>query len=57
VAIWKKRPILGEIMEKHGNKILHSYAQDFMDVNTSHRLDERKPELIKFVRFDGQAIF
>lgn len=35
-------------MEKHGNKILHSYAQDFMDVNTSQRLDERKPELIKF---------
>ncbi len=49
-AIWKRRPILGEIMQKHGDKILHAYSRDFMDVNPSPRLDARKPELIEEVR-------
>ncbi len=49
-AIWKRRPILGEIMRKHGDKILHLYAKDFMDVNPTPGLDERKPELIAMVR-------
>lgn len=48
-AIWKKRPILGEIMQKHGNKILSDYSLDFMDVNPAPGLDERKPELIALV--------
>lgn len=48
-AIWKKRPILGEIMQKHGNKFLYDYSLDFMDVNKAPGLDERKPELIALV--------
>lgn len=48
-AIWAKRPILGEIMQKHGDKFLFDYAKDFMDVNKSPFLDARKPELIECV--------
>ncbi len=46
-AIWSRRPILGDIMRKHGQKILYRYAQDFMDVNTAPILDPAKPELIE----------
>jgi len=46
-AIWKKRPILGEIMSSHGNQTLYDYSQDFMDVNPSPGLDARKEELIE----------
>lgn len=49
-AIWRRRPVLGEIMEKHGNKTLHSYAKDFIDVNKSPLLDARKDELIETAR-------
>ncbi len=45
-AIWRRRPILGEIMQRHGGKVLYDYAQDFLDVNKSPLLDARKPELI-----------
>lgn len=45
-AIWNRRPILGEIMRKHGETYLHRYAQDFLDVNPCPILDERKEELI-----------
>ena len=45
-AIWKRRPVLGEIIAKHGGKTLENYSRDFMDVNASPRLDARKPELI-----------
>ena len=48
-AIWSKRPILGEIMQKHGAKLLSRYSEDFMDVNPAPGLDERKPELIAMV--------
>lgn len=48
-AIWEKRPILGEIMQKHGGKILSQYSEDFMDVNPAPGLDHRKPELISMV--------
>ncbi len=47
--IWQRRPILGEIMKKHGDKTLYSYTQDFLDINKSPRLDARKPELIAVV--------
>lgn len=45
-AIWNRRPILRDIMAKHGEKTLFRYSQDFMDVNKSPRLDVRKQELI-----------
>lgn len=45
-AIWEKRPVLSEIMKKHGGKTLYGYAQDFLDVNKSSVLDARKPELV-----------
>lgn len=48
-AIWHRRPILGEIMQKHGGKILSEYSRDFMDVNPAPGLDARKPELISMV--------
>jgi len=48
-AIWKKRPILGEIMQKYGDKVLSDYSLDFMDVNKTPGLDERKPEFIALV--------
>jgi len=48
-AIWKRRPILGEIMAKHGGKTLFQYSQGFLDVNPTPLLDKRKPALIKVV--------
>ena len=45
-AIWARRPILGDIMEKHGKKNLFDYSKDFLDVNPSPLLDARKEELI-----------
>lgn len=48
-AIWKRRPILGEIMRKHGEKVLSRYSIDFMDVNKAPGLDHRKPEFIGLV--------
>ena len=32
-AIWERRPVLGEIMQKHGEKSLQRYAKDFYDIN------------------------
>lgn len=49
-AIWSRRPVLGEIMTKHGGKTLYRYSQDFFDVNKSPLLDDRKPELIETAR-------
>jgi len=48
-AIWVRRPILGEIMVRRGQKALYSYAEDFFDVNPSPLLDQRKDELIEIV--------
>ncbi len=45
-AIWSRRPILGEIMRKHGDMNLFDYARDFMDVNDAPVLDPYKPEII-----------
>ncbi len=48
--IWRKRPILGDIMHKHGNKNLYEYSKDFLDVNPAPRLDARKEEFIAVVQ-------
>lgn len=48
--IWQRRPILGEIMKKHGDQTLYDYAKDFIDVNKAPRLDCRKEELITVVK-------
>ena len=45
-AIWSRRPILGEIMRRHGDMNLFDYARDFMDVNDAPVLDPYKPEII-----------
>lgn len=49
-AIWARRPILGDIMAKHGSKLLYDYTRDFFDVNKNPRLDQRKPELIEIAK-------
>lgn len=49
-AIFARRSILKNIMEKHGDKTLYEYSRDFMDVNSSPRLDARKYELITVVK-------
>lgn len=49
-AIWKRRPILGELMAAHGQRILHDYAQDFFVVHPTTRLAARQPELIATVQ-------
>lgn len=49
-AIWDKRPILGEIMLRHGDKTLYDYSKDFTDVNPAPSLDMRKPKLISVIK-------
>lgn len=48
-AVWQRRPILGDIMKKHGADTLYDYAHDFMDANPSPLLDARKHELLGVV--------
>ncbi|HVW66772.1 MAG TPA: hypothetical protein VHA78_03495 [Candidatus Peribacteraceae bacterium] len=48
-AIWSRRPILGDIMRKHGDQNILDYAMDFLDVNPSPLLDARKEELISVI--------
>ena len=45
-AVFKRRPILGEIIEKHKDQTIYEYARDFLDINSSPVLDNRKSELI-----------
>lgn len=55
--IWTRRPILGEIMQKHGEKNLFEYTKDFLDVNKTPILDTRKEELFVVVREMAVARF
>jgi len=43
-AIWARRPILGEIVQKHSDQCLLDYTQGFLDVNKTPSLDARKEE-------------
>ncbi len=45
-AIWDRRPILGEIIDRHGKKSLFEYALDFLDINKTPRLACRRHELV-----------
>ncbi len=45
-AIWHRRPILGDIMKKHGGTTLHTYSKDFFDVNHAPKAHGRRDELI-----------
>ncbi len=50
-AIWERRPVLGEIMQKHGEKNLQRYARDFYDVNPlPASITGRREESIAVVR-------
>ncbi len=50
-AIWERRPVLGEIMQKHGDKSLHRYAKDFYDINPlPDFIAESRKECIAVVR-------
>lgn len=49
-AITKKRPILGDILHRHGDQTIHDYSKDFIDVNPAPRLDSRKSELIEMAK-------
>ena len=49
-AIWQRRPVLGDIMQKHGQKNLFEYSKDFFDVNPlPSRIETRREELISIV--------
>jgi hypothetical protein len=50
-AIWERRPVLGEIMQKHGEKSLNRYAKDFYDINSlPDFIAESRKECIAVVR-------
>jgi hypothetical protein len=49
-AIWTRRPILKEIMDKRGDKTLYEYAGGFSDVNHNPVLDARKVEVVDTVK-------
>lgn len=44
--VLKVRPILAELIEKHGNKNLYQYAKEYKDVNENPIIESRKDELI-----------
>ncbi len=45
-SIWKRRPILGSILRRHGAAVLFDYTRDFIDVNPVPALEARRPELV-----------
>lgn len=48
-AVWKRRPILEEVVSKRSNKSLFEYVQGYPDVNPVPELEKRRPELIEVV--------
>jgi hypothetical protein len=44
--IFARRPILQEIIHKHGHKSLYEYGQDYLDVNLNSTILERQQEFI-----------
>lgn len=51
-AVLSKRPILRELMQKHGQKTLAEYASLFIDVNLNPPIQRRQDELISTIRDD-----
>lgn len=45
-AVLVRKPVLRDILEKHGKKTLAKYAQDFLDVNIGPGLPERQDEFL-----------
>ena len=48
-AVWKRRPILEEVVSKRSDKSLYEYAQGFVDINPVPELEKRRPELFSVV--------
>jgi len=48
-AIYTRRPVLGDIMAKHGQKNLYAYTLDFLDVNSNATLDARRGAFLDIV--------
>ena len=51
-AVLSKRPILRELMQKHGQKTLAEYASLYIDVNLNPPIKQRQDELISTIRDD-----
>lgn len=55
--IFKRRPILGEIIHKHGRRSLFEYSREFLDVNLHPKMQERKEEMIRAIRNYARGLF
>jgi hypothetical protein len=49
-AVWRRRPILEEIVQKRSDKSLYEYTQGFIDINPVPQLEARRPELFAVVQ-------
>lgn len=56
-AVLSKRPILRELMDKHGQKTMAEYASLYIDVNLNPPIQRRQDELINTIRDDVTARF
>src|SRR3989338_10048923 len=56
-AVLSQRPILRELMQKHGQKTLAQYASLYIDVNLNPPIHQRQDELISTIRDDVAARF
>jgi hypothetical protein len=54
-AVLSKRPILRELIQKHGQKTLAEYASLYIDVNLNPPIKQRQDELISTIRDDVSA--
>lgn len=45
-AILTKRPVLRQLLQKHGSKNLYQYAEDYIDVNLNPPIKRRQEEFI-----------
>ncbi len=48
-AVLAKKPVLKEILEKHGHKMLYDYAKDYIDVNLNPPIALRQEQLLSVV--------
>lgn len=49
-SVFKKRPVLEEIIRKQGHKTLHRYAEDYFDVNKGYGFIERRNQFMIIFR-------
>ena len=55
--VFSRRPILKDIVEKHGDKSLHDYVKDYLDTNSSVIISERQDEFLEVLGGEVERLY